>query len=269
MKNPTYNYILSKIGTFRPDIGIILGSGLGYFADHNIQNQIKIPYNEIPEFPESTVPGHAGNLIFGTVGDRKILCMQGRLHLYEGYSAYEVTLPIRIARHLGISTLFITNAAGGIRYGMAPGDLMFIEDHINFLGDNPLIGQNNSSGSDRFPDMTAIYDRDLIRLGQKIGYEYDITTTTGIYLATKGPSFETPAEIRVFKVIGADAVGMSTVPEAIVGKQQGMRICGISCISNLAAGISPNPLSHEEVNETVKLVKKQFATLLKELILKL
>jgi purine-nucleoside phosphorylase len=177
-----------------------------------------------------------------------------------------VTIPVRLAKELGISTLIVTNAAGGIRGGMTPGEIMFIEDHINFLGENPLIGQKNVPDDKRFPDMTNIYDERIIKLGLDICDAKNIKATRGIYLATKGPSFETPAEIRAFKTLGADAVGMSTVPEVIVARQEGLTICGISCISNLAAGISKNPLSHEEVGETIQKIQTSFADMLTDLI---
>lgn len=266
MLTSSFNYIHKKTEGFTPEYGIILGSGLSYFADHHIEDKVIIPYHEIPDFPCSTVPGHRGNLVFGRIGEKSVLCMQGRFHLYEGYSMQQVSMPVKLASELGVKKLFVTNAAGGIKKDIKPGELMFIDDHINFLGDNPLVGQKNIPDEKRFPDMTTAYDAKFIEKGLQIAYENNIQVCEGVYLATKGPSFETPAEIRAFRTLGADAVGMSTIPEVIIARQENMRVCGISCISNLAAGISLNPLSHQEVNDTVEMIKEQFAILLSELI---
>ncbi|MFQ3223847.1 MAG: purine-nucleoside phosphorylase [Lentimonas sp.] len=246
---------------FKPDLGLILGSGLGFFADDRIEVVGRLPYAEIEGFPVSTVPGHAGQFVFGHLNGRRVICMQGRFHFYEGYRMDQLILPIRMMHQLGVQTLFVTNAAGGINPCYVPGDFMLIHDHINFLGTNPLIGATHDEGV-RFPDMSEVYDKALRHEIRKWARSQNIRLQEGIYLATTGPSFETPAEIRAFATLGADAVGMSTVPEAIVARQLGIRVIGISCITNAAAGISCGPLSHEEVSETADRVRVQFAELL-------
>lgn len=249
------------IKDFRPEVGLILGSGLGFFADDRIEVEGRLSYGEIEGFPVSTVPGHAGQFVYGTLYGKRVLCMQGRFHFYEGYTMAQLTMPIRLMHRVGVKTLIVTNAAGGINRDYVPGDFMLLGDHINFLGTNPLIG-DRSEGGVLFPDMSDVYDpelRDELKIWagtNKIGLK------EGVYLATTGPSFETPAEIRAFAVLGADAVGMSTVPEAIVARKLGLRVLGISCITNAAAGISTSPLSHEEVSETAAKVRTQFADLL-------
>ena len=251
----------SKLKEFEPEIGLILGSGLGFFAEEQIEVSGYLPYDEIKDFPVSTVPGHVGRFVFGHIGDKRVICMQGRFHFYEGYTMYELTLPIRMMDQLGVRTLFLTNAAGGIDSTFVPGDLMLIHDHINFLGTNPLIGVK-VDGANRFPDMTEVYDKSMRWKIRKWAQDQNIQLQEGVYLATTGPSFETPSEIRAFAALGADAVGMSTVPEAIVARQLDMRVIGISCITNAAAGISAGPLTHAEVQETANLVKHRFAKLL-------
>lgn len=258
MKLPELPVELTK---FTPEIGLILGSGLGFFADERIEVVGRLPYGEIEGFPVSTVPGHAGQFVFGYLEGRRVICMQGRFHFYEGYQMEQLTLPIRMMHHLGVRTLFVTNAAGGIHPCYVPGDFMLIHDHINFLGTNPLIGPV-VDGDVRFPDMSEVYDKALRHEIREWAHQQKIPLQEGIYLATTGPSFETPAEIRAFATLGADAVGMSTVPEAIVARQLGMRVIGISCITNAAAGISSGPLTHEEVSETADRVRLQFADLL-------
>lgn len=254
-------HIPSDLVDFKPEVGLILGSGLGFFAEDRIQVLGTLDYAAIEGFPVSTVPGHAGRFVYGMLDQRRVLCMQGRFHFYEGYSMEALTTPIRMMAELGVSTLFITNAAGGIHPEYTPGDFMLISDHINFLGTNPLIGLDPGSGL-RFPDMSNVYDPMLRARIRDWAKTVGIPLQEGVYLATTGPSFETPAEIRAFAALGADAVGMSTVPEAIVARQQGLTVIGISCITNAAAGISKEPLSHEEVSETADRVRPEFARLL-------
>ena len=253
--------IPSVLSEFEPEVGLILGSGLGFFADDRIEVVGRIPYGEIEGFPVSTVPGHAGQFVYGHLDGKRVICMQGRFHFYEGYTMQQLTLPIRLMSTIGVNTLFVTNAAGGINLDYVPGDFMLLSDHINALGTNPLIGSHSGAGV-RFPDMSAVYDPDLRRLIREAAKTSGLDLKEGVYLATTGPSFETPAEVRAFATLGADAVGMSTVPEAIVARQLGMRVIGISCITNAAAGISKQPLSHEEVSETADRVRPQFADLL-------
>jgi purine-nucleoside phosphorylase len=251
----------SEIHDFKPEIGLILGSGLGFFADDRIEVIGRLPYASIKGFPVSTVPGHAGQFVYGHLDGKRVICMQGRFHYYEGYPMNQLTLPVRMMGRMGVRTLYVTNAAGGINPGFVPGDFMLLSDHINFLGTNPLIGTNADDGI-RFPDMSAVYDPELRAKIREWAKAQAVDLKEGVYLATTGPSFETPAEIRAFATLGADAVGMSTVPEAIVARQLGIRVIGISCITNAAAGLSKNPLSHEEVSETADRVRPQFAELL-------
>lgn len=253
--------IPKEIADFEPEVGLILGSGLGFFAEERIEVEGRLPYDQIEGFPVSTVPGHAGQFVYGMLNDKRVLCMQGRFHFYEGYTMAQLTMPIRLMKRVGITTLFLTNAAGGINPDYAPGDFMLLSDHINFLGTNPLIGDKREDGP-LFPDMTAVYDPELRTQLKDWAHETQTILKEGVYLATTGPSFETPAEIRAFAALGADAVGMSTVPEAIVARKLGIRVLGISCITNAAAGMSEGPLSHEEVAETADRVKRQFADLL-------
>jgi len=251
----------SKFTQLKPEIGLVLGSGLGFFAEEHIEVHEYLNYSDIEGFPVSTAPGHTGRFVFGKLGDRSVVCMQGRFHFYEGYSMQQLTLPVRLMHQLGVKTLFLTNAAGGINPSYTPGDLMLIHDHINFLGTNPLIGVE-ADDEKRFPDMTEVYDKKMRRKIREWARSKDISLQEGVYLATTGPSFETPAEIRAFAALGADAVGMSTVPEAIVARQLGIRVIGISCITNAAAGISAGLLTHTEVYETADRVKHRFAELL-------
>ena len=260
----TINYIQEKIKEFRPKIGIILGSGLGEFADEH--SSIVIPYNEIPGFESSHVQGHKGQLVFAEINGKKVVMMQGRYHFYEGHSMQTVTFPVKVMKKLGVETLIITNAAGAVDGSFIPGELMFITDHINFMGTNPLIGKNDDSLGTRFPDMSEIYSKDLIEIAEDTAEDLVVEYQKGVYLATTGPSYESPAEIKMFRTMGADAVGMSTVPEAIVARWSGMRVLGISCITNYAAGISDRPLNHQEVIDTANKVKDNFKKLLAELI---
>lgn len=250
-----------ELVAFRPEIGLILGSGLGFFADDRIEVLGEVPYESLEGFPVSTVPGHVGRFVYGHLEGRRVICMQGRFHFYEGYSMMELTLPIRLMHRIGVQSLFVTNAAGGINRTYVPGDFMLVSDHINFLGTNPLIGWQGEEGV-RFPDMTEVYNGRLRRRIRDWAAGHGMDLKEGVYLATTGPSFETPAEIRAFATLGADAVGMSTVPEAIVARKLGLRVIGISCITNAAAGFSESELTHEEVAATADRVRPQFADLL-------
>lgn len=230
----------------KPEIGIILGSGLGALADI-MENKEVIPYKEIPNFPQSHVAGHAGNLVFGTIGEETVVVMQGRFHYYEGFTMKEVTYPIYVMQLLGVKNLIVTNACGGINRGFKPGDLMLITDYINMLGNNPLIGENDERFGVRFPDMSEAYSMELRNnasaIAQKLGIEYK----EGVYALFSGPCYETAAEIRAFACMGADAVGMSTVPETIAANYLGMRVLGIACITNMATGIATKKHTHEQV----------------------
>ncbi|MFV2049528.1 purine-nucleoside phosphorylase [Metabacillus sp. YM-086] len=261
------NYLTSKYSE-QPTIGLILGSGLGVLADE-IENPVKIPYNEIPNFPISTVEGHAGQLVFGSLKGKKVVAMQGRFHFYEGYSLDKVTAPVRVMKELGVQTLIVTNAAGGVNENFQAGDLMLISDHINNMGTNPLIGPNDSDMGPRFPDMSESYDKQLRELARGIASELHIKLQEGVYVGNTGPSYETPAEVRALRILGGDAVGMSTVPEVIVARHTGLKVLGISCISNMAAGILDQPLSHDEVIETTEKVRANFLNLVKSIVEKI
>ncbi len=252
----------NRLGSLRPQVALILGSGLGMFAEE-IEEPIEIPYDQLPHFPVSTVAGHAGKWVAGIVEGRPVLCMQGRFHYYEGYSMQQITFPIRVMHELNIGDLIVTNAAGGIRPSFQAGDLMLIEDHINWMFANPLRGPNVEDWGPRFPDMSQAYDKEWLALAEQVAARCGISVHRGVYLAVTGPSYETPAEIRAFRKLGADAVGMSTVPEVIVAKHQGMRVLGISCISNLASGILDQPLSHEDVVKTSNQAKDRLTALVK------
>ena len=247
------------------ETAVILGSGLGGFEEVLI-DPVEINFGEIPDFPVSTVPGHAGRLIAGTLRDKRVLVMSGRVHSYEGYSMDKVTLPVRVMSLMGVKTLIITNAAGAVNESFQPGDFMLIDDFINLSGRNPLRGKNLDRFGPRFPDMTYAYDRELreiaIREAQKLGMDIK----SGVYCFMNGPSFETPAEIRMVRILGADAVGMSTVPETIVARHSGMRVLGISCLTNMAAGILATPISHEEVQAVGEAVKAGFRQLVEGII---
>lgn len=260
-------YIRNKMKE-QPEIGLILGSGLGILAE-DIEDGVAIKYKEIPHFPISTVEGHAGELVVGKLNGREVLLMKGRFHLYEGYNELEVTFPVRVMKELGIHTIVVTNAAGGINTSFEPGDLMLIEDHINMMARNPLIGPNDDTLGLRFPDMSEAYSKELRARAVQTAEENGITLKKGVYIGVLGPTFETPAEIRMMRGLGADAVGMSTVPEVIVANHAGLNVLGISCITNMASGILQQPLNHEEVMETAEKVKEQFKTLVYELIPKL
>lgn len=253
-------YVRSALGGRRPEIAITLGSGLGDLAER-LDAPLTIPYKEIPHFPVSTVSGHKGQFVCGKLGGKEVLCMQGRFHYYEGYDLKQVTMPVRVMKLLGIDSLMVTNAAGGINTGFHAGTLMLIEDHLNLTGENPLIGENLDAFGDRFFDMTVAYDKEYRTLAKATAEELNIPLATGVYAWLTGPNFETPAEIRYLRTIGADAVGMSTVPEVLVARHSGIRVLGISCITNLAAGMTDNTLSHEEVKETADRVQNEFIRL--------
>ncbi|WJP99389.1 purine-nucleoside phosphorylase [Geobacillus stearothermophilus] len=248
-----------------PAIGLILGSGLGVLAEE-IEEAVRIPYEEIPGFPVSTVEGHAGRLVCGRLEGAAVVAMQGRFHYYEGYSLREVTFPVRVMKALGVRQLIVTNAAGGVNKQFRPGDLMIISDHINLLGTNPLIGPNDPELGPRFPDLTEAYSRRLRQLAKEAAAKLGLRVQEGVYVANTGPSYETPAEIRMIRTLGGDAVGMSTVPEVIVARHGGMEVLGISCISNMAAGMSDAPLHHDEVVETAERVKTDFLRFIKAIV---
>lgn len=243
-------YIEPKLSE-KPTIGLVLGSGLGVLADE-IENPVIIPYHEIPGFTVSTVVGHKGQLVIGKLQGKQVVAMQGRFHYYEGHGLDAVVFPIRVMKMLGVETIIVTNAAGGINENYQPGNLMLIADHINMTFRNPLIGPNDEQLGARFPDMSEAYSKALRGLAKEVAAEQGIELQEGVYVGLLGPSYETPAEIRMLRILGGDAVGMSTVPEVIVAKHMKMNVLGISCISNMAAGILEQPLSHEEVMETTE-----------------
>ena len=257
-----YESFKSKVN-FQPKVAIVLGSGLGDFAD-TIKIEAELPYSDIEEFPVSTVPGHAGKFIFGYVGEVPVVCMKGRVHYYEGYSISDVVLPTRLMKLMGAEILFLTNASGGVNYDFKAGDLMMITDHISCFVPNPLIGPNIEELGTRFPDMSTVYDKGFQDILRQTAKENDIAMKEGVYIQLTGPSFESPAEIRMVRTLGADAVGMSTVVEAIAANHMGMKICGISCVCNLAAGMTENPLTHVEVQEAADKAAPLFTKLVEE-----
>ncbi|MDG0813159.1 purine-nucleoside phosphorylase [Cohnella rhizosphaerae] len=252
----------------RPEVGLILGSGLGVIGD-DMEQAVTIPYADIPHFPVSTVEGHAGELVVGRLQGRPVALMRGRFHMYEGYEPERTALPVRVMKLLGIKTLFVTNAAGGVNLSYEPGNLMIISDHLNLTGRNPLVGPNDNALGVRFPDMSDAYTRRLRQIAKETAAELGIPVREGVYAGLLGPNYETPAEIRMLRAVGADAVGMSTVSEVLVARHSGLEVIGISCISNMAAGILDQPLSHEEVMETTERVKQQFIRLVLALLPKL
>ena len=254
------DYLLSRVSV-RPTVGMVLGSGLGDFAD-TLEDAVSIPFAGIPNFPVPTVPGHAGALVFGRKEGRDVVVLQGRIHYYEGLSQQELTLPIRVLAALGIETLVLTNACGGVNLSFSPGDLMLISDHINLSGANPLIGPNLDSFGPRFPDCSDIYTASLRSAIREKAAAAGIGLREGVYGMYSGPNYETPAEIRMYRILGADVVGMSTVPEALVAAHCGIRVVGISCITNMAAGVLPQKLSHAEVIEVAAQVHDKFRSLL-------
>ena len=253
--------IRKKAPGFTPKLGVILGSGLGAFAD-SLEKAVSIEYRELPDFPTSSVHGHAGRLVLGYRGNVPVVAMQGRVHFYEGYAPWQVAFPARVLCRLGVKHLTVTNAAGGINKGFKVGDLMAITDHLNLAGFNPLVGPNEDALGPRFPDMSHAYDpaarEVLLGSAKAVG----TSLQQGVYVSLSGPSYETPAEIRMLRTLGGDAVGMSTVPEVIVAQHMGVKVTGISCITNLAAGISDQKLSHDEVSEVANKVKDTFTKLL-------
>lgn len=257
-------YIKQKIGK-TPQIAIILGSGLGALVNE-IKESLEIDYNDIPGFPVTTVEGHEGKLVFGKIGDKYILAMKGRFHYYEGYDVSKVVFAVRVFKFMGINNLIVTNAAGGINKDFNPGDLMIIKDHIGFFAPSALRGANIDEFGVRFPDMSKAYNPELIQLCKDAASKEGINVREGVYIFAKGPMYETPAEIRAMSILGADAVGMSTVPEVTVANHAGMNILGISCITNMAAGILDEPLSHEGVMEVAKIAEKNFVSLVKRVI---
>lgn len=261
-------YIASKAEGFRPRVAVVLGSGLGGVADA-VCDGVEIPYQEIPFFMTSTVEGHAGKLIIGKCGGVDVLAMKGRFHFYEGYSMEEITLPVRVFSLMGVNTIIITNAAGGTSPKLSPGSLMMITDHINLMGDNPLRGPNDERFGPRFPDMTFVYTPSCIEAARKAAHELDIMLAEGVYLALRGPSYETPAEVRMMRDLGGNAIGMSTVPEAIVARQCGMQVLAFSCITNIAAGLGQEEINHSEVMEIGERAGRQLSELILKLIPKL
>jgi purine-nucleoside phosphorylase len=253
--------IREQLGDCRPRIAIILGSGLGQLADR-IQRAANIPYADIPGFPPSTVVGHAGRLVAGWIDRCDVIALSGRFHLYEGHSAAVAGLPVRVAHALGAETLFVSNAAGGVRSTLAPGDLMLIDDHINLMWRNPLVGPV-VDGDERFPDMSAPYDRELLAALRAVALDSGIPVQEGVYAGLLGPSYETPAEVRMLRWMGADAVGMSTIPEVLTARAIGMRVAGVSCITNHAAGMTSERLSHQEVLDVANRVREKFEMLVR------
>lgn len=262
--NETIQFLKEKTNDFKPEIGLILGSGLGDFVqDFSL---FSVSYSEIPGFAPSTVQGHAGKLVFAEIKGKKVVIMQGRYHFYEGHSMQKVVFPVKVMKKLGVETLIVTNAAGSVKKKIKAGDLMLIKDHINFMGTNPLIGLNDDSLGTRFPDMSEVYRKELRTIAKKSAKKLGIKLKEGVYAAFSGPSYETPAEVKMLNKMGADVVGMSTIPEAIVANYCSMNVLGISCVSNYAAGIQKNPLSHSEVIETSGKVQKKFQALLLDII---
>ncbi|KAA3604190.1 MAG: purine-nucleoside phosphorylase [Calditrichaeota bacterium] len=247
------------------EVGVILGSGLGFFAKQ-IQVETEIPYEEIPNFPKSTVEGHSGKFVFGKVNGKQIVAMSGRNHFYEGYSIKQVVFGLKLMEKVGIKNLIVTNAAGGLNPRFKPGNLMIIDDCINFTFRNPLIGKNDEKEGPRFPDMSQPYSQELIKIAEEVSLETRVPTKKGVYLALTGPTYETASEVKMLQILGADAVGMSTVPETITCSHLGIKVLGISCITNLGTGISPHKLSHSEVSETANSVSENFSKLVTEII---
>ena len=269
--NTAYNKLIHCFNSVRsftdfvPKLALVLGSGLGGFAE-KITVEYELPYEKIEGFPVSTVAGHEGKFIFGYLSDIPVVCMKGRVHYYEGYSMEDVVLPTRLMKLLGAKILFLTNASGGVNSNFSAGDLMLITDHISVFVPNPLIGSNIDELGTRFPDMTAVYDKKLCAVIEEVATRNHILLQKGVYAQMSGPSFESPAEVRLLQSLGCDAVGMSTVVEAIAARHCGMRVCGISCVCNPAAGLTPNPLSHEEVQAAANEASAKFTILVSESI---
>ena len=257
--------VRKRAGGAVPDVAVVLGSGLGDFASQ-LKDAVSIPYGDIPNWPASKVIGPEGRLVIGSLGGKRVAALSGRAHFYEGHDLRTVTFATRAIGRLGVKTLILTNAAGGINVTLTPGMLMIMDDHINLLGSNPLVGPNEDQFGARFPDMSEVYSKRLRRLADTIAQQQGLNIGHGIYVAVHGPSYETPAEIRAFRTLGADAVGMSTVPEAIAARHMGIEVLGISCITNAAAGVLPQPLNHSEVMDVAQRVKGAFAALLEGII---
>jgi purine-nucleoside phosphorylase len=253
--------VRTRAGAAVPDVAVVLGSGLGDFAGA-LTDAVSIPYDDLPDWPASKVVGHAGRLVVGTLAGRRVAALAGRVHFYEGHDLRTVTFAARVIGALGVKALILTNAAGGINVALTPGTLMVMDDHINLLGSNPLVGPNDDRFGARFPDMSEVYSKRLRRIADEVAGAQGLRIGHGVYVAVHGPSYETPAEIRFLRTIGADAVGMSTVPEAIVARHMGVEVLGISCITNAAAGVLPQPLNHDEVMEVARQVRGAFAALL-------
>lgn len=262
--NETNSFIKERINC-TPEIGLILGSGLGTLADE-IENSVELSYDEIPNFPTSTVDGHEGKLVIGELEGKKVVAMQGRFHYYEGYKLQEVTFPVRVMKALGIQILLVTNACGGMTKSYYPGALTVITDHINLIGDNPLIGKNYDELGPRFPDMSSAYDKDLIELVEKVSQKLDIKIEKGVYAAISGPNYLSRAELRMLRNLGGDLVGMSTVPEVIVAKHSGLKVLGISCVTDMAIADEIESISHEEVVKVANETKPKFVKLVKGIL---
>src|SRR5436190_4008371 len=252
-------------GSETPDVAVVLGSGLGNFANR-LAGSTTIPYGELPNWPASNVVGHDGKLVVGTLAGKRVAALSGRAHFYEGHDLRTVSFAARVIGRLGVKVLILTNAAGGINPALKPGTLMIMDDHINLLGSNPLVGPNEELFGARFPDMSEVYSKRLRGVADAVARDQGLRIGHGVYVAVHGPSYETPAEIRFLRAIGADAVGMSTVPEAIVARHMGIEVLGISCITNMAAGVLPQPLNHDEVMETARRIRGQFIALLEGII---
>jgi purine-nucleoside phosphorylase len=265
--NTARDYI-QGLTDYKPEIGLILGSGLGTLADE-IEDAITIPYSQIPYFAKSEAIGHANELVIGKLKGKTVVAMKGRFHYYEGFTLSEVTFPVRVMKALGVEKLIITNACGAVNTSFSPGDLMLITDHINLVGSNPLIGPNNDELGTRFPDVSQVYNADLRNIASTVAKEQNLTLQEGVYAWWSGPAYETPAEIRMIRTLGADAVGMSTVPEAVVAIHGNMKVLGISCLTNMACGILDQPLNHEEVIEVASLVREKFIKLVTETVAKM
>jgi purine-nucleoside phosphorylase len=257
--------IKARAGAAVPSVAVVLGSGLGDFANR-LAAPMSIDYGDLPNWPASNVIGHEGRLVIGTLAGKRVAALSGRVHFYEGHDLRTVTFAARVMARLGVTTVILTNAAGGINIGLTPGTLMVMDDHINLLGSNPLVGPNEDRFGPRFPDMSEVYSKRLRGIADDVAKVQGLTIGHGVYVAVHGPSYETPAEIRYLRAIGADAVGMSTVPEAIVARHMGVEVLGISCITNAAAGVLPQPLNHDEVMEVARQVRGAFAALLEGII---
>ena len=257
--------VRKRAGAAIPDVAVVLGSGLGDFAG-TLTDAVSIPYDDLPDWPASRIIGHEGRLVVGALAGRRVAALAGRAHFYEGHDLRTVTFAARVIGALGVKALILTNAAGGINVALTPGTLMVMDDHINLLGSNPLVGPNDDRFGARFPDMSEVYSKRLRRIADEVAGAQGLRVAHGVYAAVHGPSYETPAEIRFLRTIGADAVGMSTVPEAIVARHMGIEVLGISCITNAAAGVLPQPLNHDEVMEVARQVRGAFAALLEGII---